>query len=150
MRYPVHEHAKKIAILNDRFRQTFRGGKIILGDKVRTLSYLEKSHLVQAIKMFSDFNSENDPYREHDFGCVLLNTQRYYFRICCYDLQLQGRSANPHIVGQTRRILIITRLDEIQTTSIHDWIYLNKSNRYCFKKSIKMLPFVPDGFGSKN
>jgi|SRR6478609_4597353 len=139
MQFLIHEHAQKIAVLNDRFRQSFKGGRLIIGDKVRALSQSDQESLFRAIQIFNDFDGENDPYKEHDFGCVWLHNQRYYFQILCYDLQLVARSANPHKITHSRRVLILTHLDEIQTTSIYDRLYLNDSLRYCFKKSKRVL-----------
>lgn len=69
---------------NDTFRQSVltrpqKDGKVQF---TRGAAGLPKSILdkvISAIKSFSDFNSGNDPHKEHDFGCVQLEGQPKIF-----------------------------------------------------------------------
>ena len=77
--------AKKIAALNDAFRTTFRGGRVVMTSGV---SELPESVKVAALKMvveFNDFTDENDPYREHDFGSFELVNQKFFWKIDLYE-----------------------------------------------------------------
>lgn len=78
MQYIIKENAKQIAELNDQFRQTFKGGKVVYTEGVKALPTIERGKLFSAIKAFSNFNKENDPYQEHHFGSVIVNGERYF------------------------------------------------------------------------
>ena len=58
----------KIALLNDAFRRTFSGGKLTMTAGVYALPDLVKAAALQKAATFDDFNEDNDPYGEHDFG----------------------------------------------------------------------------------
>jgi Protein of unknown function (DUF3768) len=45
--------------------------------------------LVQAVRDFNDFNPDNDPHGEHDFGALEWYGDTTYWKIDYYDQQLQ-------------------------------------------------------------
>ena len=61
--------AKRIADLNDKFRKSLvTGGRTYMtaGVNAKGAKYVAKA-LIKVIA-FDDFNADNDPHREHDFG----------------------------------------------------------------------------------
>jgi hypothetical protein len=58
----------EIRRLNDQFRTTFRGGQILLTASVADLPDMVKASALEKVASFKDFNEENDPAEEHDYG----------------------------------------------------------------------------------
>ena len=75
------EYAKRIAELNDRFRQTYWGGKVMTTCGVNELSEDIKARLFRAVAEFDSFDWRNDPHGEHDFGKVVVEGRDYFFKI---------------------------------------------------------------------
>jgi len=69
---------KKIQELNDRFRQTFAGGRIMLTQGIQSLGEEMITHLLAQLQSYDDFPEEGDPYEEHDFGIHLHVLQGRY------------------------------------------------------------------------
>ena len=63
----VLSESARIAELNDEFRKTGKGGRIIMTRAVADLSVETITRAVAIVKTFNDFNEDNDPYGEHDF-----------------------------------------------------------------------------------
>lgn len=58
----------RIQVLNDFFRGTFLGGKVVITAGVAALPLDVKARVLLQVQSFAGFNSDNDPYSEHDFG----------------------------------------------------------------------------------
>lgn len=102
-----------IADLNDRFRK----GDMSLGQYnftqgVQALTREKQQQLIQMVRDFDSFTSGNDPYGEHDFGKVKLNSEDYCFKIEYYDPTLTYHSSDPASPNATRRVLMLMRIDE--------------------------------------
>ena len=105
----------KIAELNDRLRQNiFSPGKnkVVITDGVVALSLVNRMDLFKKISEFKDFNADNDPYKEHDFGRVEHNGVNYFFKIDYYDMSMKYASDDPSDPNITTRVLTIMRADE--------------------------------------
>ena len=59
---------EKIRALNDAFRTTMTGGKVLLTAGVNALPSDVKAMVIRRVATFSEFNEDNDPHGEHDFG----------------------------------------------------------------------------------
>ena len=79
------EYATKVAKLNDAFRRSGSGVMVTLG--VQTLEDL--SGLIDAVRRFSDFTKNNDPYGEHDFGSIVWYDEKVFWKIDYYDQKLE-------------------------------------------------------------
>lgn len=105
----------KIAKLNDDLRQnlfTPGSNQVFVSEGVSLLPYLERALLLDKVQNFNDFNSDNDPYSEHDFGRIEHNGINYFWKIDCYNKTMDTCSndaSNPDI---TTRVLTIMRADE--------------------------------------
>ncbi|MBP2295156.1 DUF3768 domain-containing protein [Azospirillum rugosum] len=60
------ERRAAIARLNDRLRQTFVSGQVIMSRGVAALPDYKREAIVQAVREFNRFDANNDPYGEHD------------------------------------------------------------------------------------
>jgi hypothetical protein len=65
--------------------------------------------LLNSVRAADNFNADNDPYKEHDFGSIDQGGEQYYWKIDYYDPGLQGGSDDP---TKTCRVLTIMRADE--------------------------------------
>lgn len=81
------------AILNDQFRKLGFGVTITQG--AGALSDLEG--LMRSIRAFDEFNEDNDPYKEHDFGSLRWQGEKVFWKIdyyndklTCYEDPLSG------------------------------------------------------------
>lgn len=54
------EKTLKIQVLNDRFRRTFNGGKILMTSGVSELSLPQQITLMNLVRTFDDFGEDND------------------------------------------------------------------------------------------
>lgn len=98
---------RKIQELNDRLRRTGLGGKIVLTRAVAGLGAEEIADLLRLVREFADFNRNNDPWGEHDFGEVVLNGNRYFWKIDAYDLNMEWGSPDAADEAVTRRVITI-------------------------------------------
>lgn len=61
------KRAQQIAPLNDTFRATFIGGKVMLTAGIAALPETDQQAILQAVQQFNNFTPDNDLYGEHDF-----------------------------------------------------------------------------------
>ena len=78
--------AASIAVRNDRFRQSGLG--ILLTQGARALRNLEG--LLGRIRMFNDFDRDNDPFGEHDSGSLKWEDEKVFWKIDYYDQNLEN------------------------------------------------------------
>ncbi|MDA9464519.1 hypothetical protein XH87_07845 [Bradyrhizobium sp. CCBAU 53415] len=102
----------KIAILNDAFRQTFRGGKIMMTIGVAELPDCLKAEALRKVADFSGFTEENDPYSEHDFGSFDLVGRKFFWKIDYYDKDMKCGSEDPSDPERTTRVLTLMLASE--------------------------------------
>jgi hypothetical protein len=62
------ERVAEIRRLNEQFRTTFRGGQILLSASVAELPDMVRASALEKIATYNDFNQENDPHQERDYG----------------------------------------------------------------------------------
>lgn len=103
---------ERIRNLNDAFRQTFQGGRLMLTCGVVALPEDIKATLLQKVRTFDDFSADNDPHLEHDFGSIELDAHKFFWKIDYYDGEMDGGSEDPADPAQTKRVLTIMRADE--------------------------------------
>lgn len=103
---------KLIRYLNDRFRSTFQGGKVVLTRGIRALSQEEITEILSKVSNFNDFNSSNDPYFEHDCACLEYKGMKIIWKIDYYDKEYEYASEDPADITKTNRVLTIMLADE--------------------------------------
>jgi hypothetical protein len=103
-----------IAEINDRFRQ--KGGdplgRTVLTELVASMSPQEQVSIKRLVRLFDNFNEENDPYSEHDFGSVEHQGETYFWKFDYWDENYQYGSEDPSDLAKTRRVLTIMHSSE--------------------------------------
>lgn len=102
----------RIRQLNDWFRSTFIGGRVIITGDVRAQGQAFESETVERVQTFSAFTRDNDPYDEHDFGSFEIGGTKVFWKIDYYDRSLTGGSENPADPSQTTRVITIMLAEE--------------------------------------
>ncbi len=106
------DKAPEIRRLNDAFRRSFLGGHVVVTSGVAALEDTERRALLRSVRAFEAFNSDNDPFAEHDFGAIELEGSRFFFKIDYYGPDMQSGSPDPANPDLTRRALTIMRAEE--------------------------------------
>ena len=70
-----------------------------------------QQRLLTAIRE-ADFTPDNDPYGEHDFGCVTVDGRKVFWKIDYYDRECRYGSECPADPAQTTRVLTIMLASE--------------------------------------
>ena len=104
--------ASKIAVLNDAFRKTLAGGKVVLTQGISELGSTAIGDLLLEVRSFRRFTEENDPHGEHDFGTVAYDGHKVFWKIDYYDPSLTCHSEDPADPDKTVRVLTIMLADE--------------------------------------
>lgn len=104
--------AAKIRELNDAFRTTMTGGQVMMTAGVDALASDVKAMVIRRVATFSDFNADNDPHQEHDFGSFTLAGRKFFFKIDAYDAEMQFGSEDPTDPVKTTRVLTIMLAEE--------------------------------------
>ena len=101
------EDAKKrrIRALNTRLRKTLKGGRITSTSGFYHLGGPLRERFFQALSDFNDFNPDNDPYDEHDFGKIEIDGVTVFWKIDYYNIDRTGHSPDPSSPEVTQREL---------------------------------------------
>ena len=99
--------AKRIREMNDAFRSSFSGGKVMMTASVDALASMVKATALQRVATFDEFDADNDPYSEHDFGSFELCNREFFWKIDYYDKELQFGSEDPADPEKTTRVLTL-------------------------------------------
>lgn len=76
------------------------------------LAEADVTAILEKVRAFSDFSSDGDPHREHDFGAFSHGDTSYFWKIDYYDADCVYGSENPTDPTVTTRVLTIMRADE--------------------------------------
>ena len=98
--------------LNDLFRRTFTGGQVMLTRGVQALGEEAVAEVLTAVRSFSNFSPDNDPYGEHDFGSFAHRGQKVFWKIDYYDKNMECASPDPADPTVTKRVLTIMLAEE--------------------------------------
>ena len=103
---------QRIRELNDAFRMTFTGGRVMMTSGVSQLAAETRTKLTAAVQAFDRFTRNNDPHGEHDFGSVEIDANRFFWKIDYYDLAMGQHSVDAANPEATIRVLTIMFADE--------------------------------------
>lgn len=103
----IDTRAWRIRELNDAFRRTLSGGRVMMTQGVAALGNERIAQLMQVIRTFDRFDSANDPHGEHDFGSFEQGEDRFFFKIDYFDLSLTYGSEDPSDPRETTRVLTV-------------------------------------------
>jgi hypothetical protein len=101
-----------IAKMNDLFRGTFIGGKVVMTQGVAALPEALRAEVLTAVREFTAFTEDNDPHGEHDFGSFTVGGEEFFFKIDYYDPTMTYGSTNPADPKVTIRVLTIMLVSE--------------------------------------
>jgi hypothetical protein len=105
--------AKRIAALNDRFRKSLpAGGRVFMTAGVNAKGPKFVAQALIKVIAFDDFNADNDPHHEHDFGSFELDGEMLFFKIDYYDLAGEFGSEDPADPKKTLRVLTVMLAEE--------------------------------------
>ena len=102
----------RICELNDAFRRTFAGGNVVMTAGVDALPDMVKAEALKKAATFDDFNEDNDPYGEHDFGSFELCGRKFFWKIEYYDRAMEYGSEDPSDSEQTTRVMTVMLASE--------------------------------------
>ena len=102
----------RIRELNDAFRRTLMGGRVILTTGVEALPDAEKAAVLAKVRTFDAFDGDNDPHGEHDFVSFEHEGVKYFGKMDYYASDMQHGSKDPADPSQTVRVLTVMRADE--------------------------------------
>ena len=105
--------AQRIADLNDKFRKNLVNRRPYLHDgrRQRQRSGVRFKDVSEVIA-FDDFNADNDPHSEHDFGSFELEGEKLFWKIDYYDLAGEFGSEDPTDPKKTLRVLTVMLAEE--------------------------------------
>src|SRR5215475_9210544 len=102
----------RIRDLNDAFRRTFRGGRVMVTCGIADLPEMVKATALQLVATFSHFTEDNDPRGEHDFGSFELVNRKFFWKIDYYDERCEFGSEDPSDPERTTRVLTLMLASE--------------------------------------
>ena len=104
--------SKIIQLINDNFRRTLQGGKVVLTRGSRALPKMEIAEIMLKVSRYNDFTTANDIYDERDYGSFEYHGKKIIWKIDYYDKNYEYASENPADVTKTNRVLTIMLADE--------------------------------------
>lgn len=104
--------AARIRELNDAFRSTFDGGRVLVTRGIVDRGRAFHREVIATVRAFARFDADNDPYDEHDFGSLEVLSNKVYFKIDYYDQSLEFGSPDPSDAALTERVLTIMLAEE--------------------------------------
>ena len=100
----------KVCALNDEFRTSFKGGKVVVTPGV--LAMPDMISVLDQVKSFNAFTPNNDPYTEHDFGAIRNGEHQIFWKIDYYDSDMSQGSPDPSDDAVTTRVLTVMTAEE--------------------------------------
>jgi hypothetical protein len=100
----------KVRQLNDAFRTSLTGGRVLITQGVSTLPNVDE--VMRRVREFDDFNEDNDPHGERDFGSFMQGDQNIFWKLDYYSTDLQEGSSNPADSTVTTRVLTVMLASE--------------------------------------
>jgi hypothetical protein len=81
--------AERIRVLNDAFRRSFTGGKVMMTAGVAAMTDQTRAQVFDRVRTFEAFNADNDPHGEHDFGNFEIDGRKLFWKIDHYDAAME-------------------------------------------------------------
>lgn len=107
-----YRNVERIRQLNDAFRRSMSGGRVLMTQGVAAMSNERIARLVHIIRTFDRFDHANDPHGEHDFGAFEDAGDRFFFKIDYYDPTMAYGSEDPADPTRTVRVLTVMLASE--------------------------------------
>jgi hypothetical protein len=107
MRIETADRVARIRDLNDKFRQSFAGGVVLLTQGVLSLDEDLREEILSRVRTFNCFTKDNDPNGEHDFGSFDIFGKTYFWKMDYYDRIMRHGSQDPADPNKTTRVLTV-------------------------------------------
>ena len=104
--------ADRIRELNDAFRRTLLGGRVVMTAGIAAIVADVRAVIVRRVQFFNAFDEDNDPYSEHDFGSFEEHGHNVFWKIDCYDRTMTYGSEDAADPTKTTRVLTIMLAEE--------------------------------------
>lgn len=104
--------SEAIRTINDRCRKHFLGCTVLLTPSVQALPAEQLAKLLAMVRDFDQFDADNDPHHEHDFGAIDLFDQKWFFKFDYYSLDMRMGSDDPSNADITCRVLTVMSASE--------------------------------------
>jgi hypothetical protein len=104
--------AAKIRALNDAFRRSLAGGKVMMTAGIAALPDTAQATVLDEVRKFDAFTADNDPHGEHDFGSFEVDGRKIFWKIDYYDAAMEFGSEDPADPSKTTRVLTIMLASE--------------------------------------
>lgn len=108
----MSNNSYKIRSLNDQFRKTFHGGKLMMTTGIQSLGDDAVALILLSIQDFENFTRENDLHGEHDFGSFKHDGEKIFWKIDYYDKTMEFASPDPTDPKVTTRVLTVLLASE--------------------------------------
>ncbi len=108
----VNPRVDRIRALNDALLTSLIGGRVMLTQGVAALGQEAQRQIIEALRRYDDFDADNDPYGEHDFGMIVAQGHELLFKIDYYDRDLDYHSPDAADPAVTTRVLTIMLAEE--------------------------------------
>ena len=107
------ERRQRIRELNDGFRKSMSGGRVMMTIGFQSLSEKTQAIAIHKIAGFEHFTADNDPHGEHDFGSIGIEDQpKIFWKIDYYSPDLEHGSEEPSDPTKTARVMTIMLAEE--------------------------------------
>lgn len=103
----TEEYRAKVMELNDAFRRSFEGGKLFMTANVANLASDVQAMALRKVATYADFDEDDNPWGEHDFGAFDLAGQKFFWKIDYYDKDMEYGSNDPADPEKTTRVLTL-------------------------------------------
>ncbi len=111
---------RAIAAKNDAFRRNLffadqkaaPAGRMVLTEGIGNIDAAVMTQILKAVALQTTFESENDPYGEHDFGSVTIQDTKAFWKIDYYDEAFEDGSEDPLNDAITARVLTVMLAEE--------------------------------------
>lgn len=114
-------YAALIAAQNDAFRAQLMipvfgkpavSGRCVITSGIAALGPVAQIEIAAKVRGFDQFDRDNDPHGERDFGAFDYNGEKVFWKIDYYDPTLTMGSEDPADLAKTHRVLTIMLASE--------------------------------------
>src|SRR5271166_6026936 len=103
----------RIRDLNDAFRTApGRAVHVYVTRGIAAMPIEEQGQILQRVRSFADFTPDNDSWGEHDFGSFEYAGKTIFWKLDCYDRDLNYGSPDPADPNVTERVLTVMLAEE--------------------------------------
>lgn len=104
--------AQQIAALNDEFRRSGKGGKLVITAGIMEFDAFQLFQIFDLVKEFSAFGEDNDPHGEHDFGSITFAGEKLFWKIDTFADDSMAWGAEDHTGPKAFRVMTVMLASE--------------------------------------